>query len=301
MKSLVTGATGMVGRRLLEILDEPVVLTRDTQRCRSLLGLDNASVFYWDPAAGPPPPESLHGVKAIYHLAGEPVAEGRWTTAKRNRIRDSRVIGTRHLVQGIARADAKPDVLVSASAIGIYGDRGDEVLDESSAPGTDFLAEVCERWEAEAQAAEEFGVRVVNPRIGIVLGRHGGALAKMLLPFKLGMGGRLGNGRQYMSWIHVDDLAALLRFAAQNSPLSGPICAVAPKPVTNAEFTRELAGALHRPAFFPVPGIALKLIVGQFAEVLLGSQRIVPTGAQRVGYSYQFAKLPDALRDLLDQ
>ena len=297
MNVLMTGSNGLIGSALMPFLGGGGHQVRRLLRTES----HESDTTSWDPANGTFARGAFEGIDAVVHLAGEGIASGRWTEGRKTSIRDSRVVGTRNLCEALADLDTPPSVLVAASAIGFYGDRGDEVLDESSAPGTDFLAEVCERWEAEAQAAEEFGVRVVNPRIGIVLGRHGGALAKMLLPFKLGMGGRLGNGRQYMSWIHVDDLAALLRFAAQNSPLSGPICAVAPKPVTNAEFTRELAGALHRPAFFPVPGIALKLIVGQFAEVLLGSQRIVPTGAQRVGYSYQFAKLPDALRDLLDQ
>ena len=235
----------------------------------------------------------------MFHLAGESVGEGRWTAAKKQRIRDSRVIGTRRLVEGLAALEQKPRVLVVASAIGYYGSRGDETLDESSAPGDDFLAQVCRDWEAEARAAEKLGIRVVNTRFGIVLG-NGGALKKMLLPFKLGAGGRLGNGRQWMSWVHVDDVVGILLAAAIDEQYRGPVNTVAPTPVTNREFTRVLASVLHRPAIFPVPAFGLRLVVGEFAEVLLGSQRVLPKAAQRAGYAFHYPELAEALRAAVD-
>jgi uncharacterized protein (TIGR01777 family) len=229
------------------------------------------------------------------------VAEGRWTASKKQRIHDSRTIGTANLVCALRQATERPRVLVCASAIGYYGYRGDELLDESSAPGDDFLARVCRDWEAAANEARGLGIRVVNLRIGIVLGRGGGALAKMLVPFKLGLGGRLGNGRQWMSWIHVDDVIGLSLHAAQRDEISGPINAVSPAAVTNRDFTRALATALHRPAVFPVPGAALKVAVGAFAEVLLGSQRVVPQVALRSGYQFRYTELGAALEAILRQ
>jgi hypothetical protein len=207
MKAMVTGATGFVGPRLLRLLDSPVVLSRNADRARTALGSLAGPIYRWDPLQGPPPAQAFEGVDVVLHLAGESVAEGRWTAAQKARIRDSRVIGTRHLVQGIAQAAAKPKTLVSASAVGYYGDRGEEELTETAAPAHDFLADVCVEWEREALAAQQHGVRVVTARTGIVLGAGGGALAKMLTPFKLGAGGPLGNGRQWMPWIHVADLA----------------------------------------------------------------------------------------------
>ena len=225
---------------------------------------------------------------------GRARGEGRWTTEKKQLIADSRVIGTRHLVQAIAGLDQRPRVLVAASAIGYYGSRGDELLDESSAPGSDFLADVCRQWEAAALDAQQHGVRVVCARFGIVLGQ-GGALAKMLLPFKLGAGGRLGNGHQWMSWIHVDDVVDIMLHATTHDQLQGPVNTVSPTPVTNREFTRALAQVVHRPAIFPVPALALRLAVGGFAEVLLGSQRVVPRAAERAGYAFHYTSLVDAL------
>jgi len=231
----------------------------------------------------------------VVHLAGEPVAQ-RWTAAARERIRNSRVLGTRSLVSALRHQP--PAVLVSASAIGYYGSRGDEVLTEASPPGPDFLGQVSVGWEQEARVAEKFGVRVVTPRIGVVLGRGGGALAPMALPFRLGVGGRLGTGKQWMSWIHLDDLVSLIEFAATNAALSGPVNAVAPNPVTNAAFTRELAAALHRPAIFPVPALALKLLLGEMSQMLLGSQRVIPEAALRAGFQFRFAEAGQALRQI---
>ena len=233
------------------------------------------------------------------HLAGESVAEGRWTTAQKARIRDSRVIGTRNLVQGIGQATHKPRVLVSASAVGYYGDRGDEELTESAPPADDFLAQVCIEWEREALAAEAMGVRVALARTGIVLGAGGGSLAKMLTPFKLGAGGPLGSGRQWMPWIHVADLARLYLHAADTASITGPMNAVAPNPVHNSEFTKLLARQLHRPAFMPAPYLGLRLVFGEFAQVLFASQRVIPKVALDTGFVFQYPELAGALREIL--
>jgi hypothetical protein len=246
---------------------------------------------------GPPPEESLAGADAVVHLAGEPVAQ-RWTDSVKRGIRESRVTGTRNLVARLATLRSKPKVLVCASAIGYYGSRGDEVLKESSPAGTGFLAETCTAWEQEAVAAESLGVRVVRVRIGIVLDGRGGALQKMLPPFRMGVGGKLGDGKQWMSWIHVADLAAMFQMAVEG-PVTGVLNGVAPNPVVNAEFTRELAKAVHRPAIFPVPAVAIKLLFGEMAEVLLASQRVVPEAAQRAGFAFRFPELGAALREVL--
>lgn len=297
MRILVTGATGFVGKRLLTQLQQPVVLSRDVERARQ--ACPGATVHRWDPLSGPPPAEAFDGVDAVIHLAGDPVAEGRWNDAKRRRIRESRTIGTSNLVAGICAAARPPRVLVSASAVGFYGGRGDEVLDERAQPGNDFLAEVCVAWEQAARQAESFGVRVVTPRIGIVLGPGGGALAKMLLPFKLGLGGRLGDGRQWMPWIHVDDLVQLFLHVAEHEEVRGPINGVAPNPATNRDFTATLASVLHRPAVFPVPAFGLRLAVGEFADILLASQRVVPRVAEQSGFTFRYPQLKPALAAIL--
>lgn len=298
MRALITGATGFIGRRLLQQIHEPVVLSRDPQRAKAQFA--GAEAYAWDPLSGPPPADAFHGIEAVFHLAGEPVADGRWTAAKKQRIMESRKIGTANLVKTLEQLSERPRVLVSASAVGYYGDRGDEMLDERAPPGSDFLARVCLEWEQAAQHAASLGVRVVNPRIGIVLGAGGGALGKMLLPFKLGLGGRLASGKQWMPWIHLDDLIGVFLHAASRSELSGPVNAVAPNPATNGEFTRTLAAALHRPAFLPAPGPLLKLAVGEFAEVLLASQRVVPRVAEQTGYRFQYPELAGALRAILE-
>ena len=228
MKALITGATGFIGGKFVSRLTRPVVLSRSPEKAKSTLG--DVEAFAWEPLAGPPPAEAFEGVDVVFHLAGEPVAEGRWNAIKKQRIRDSRVIGTRNLVERLANLAHPPRVLVSASAVGIYGSRGDEVLTETSAPADGFLADVCRDWEREAQAAEQYGIRVVNPRIGIVLGEGGGALAKMLPLFKLGLGGRLGDGSQWMPWVHVNDVVGLFFFAAESQSLHGPPNATSPNP-----------------------------------------------------------------------
>lgn len=240
----------------------------------------------------------LEGCGAVIHLAGEPVAQ-RWTAAARKRIIDSRVEGTRRVVSALEKLQKRPAVLISASAVGYYGSRGDTVQGETSPPGNDFLAEVTVAWEREAREAGKFGVRVVNPRIGVVLGRNGGALKRMLLPFKLGVGGRLGTGEQWISWIHIQDLCSLILFALDRTEVQGPVNAVSPKPVTNTSFTRALAGALHRPAIFPVPVIALKLLFGEMSQVLLEGQRVTPEAALRAGFTFRFPEIAAALQEIL--
>ncbi len=297
MRAIVTGGTGLLGRELLTRLPDAAVLTRDPARATVTLG--GREALGWDPAAGPPAVDALAGAEVVFHLAGEPVANGRWTADRKLRIRESRVTGTRNLVAGLAAMKERPRVLVSASAVGYYGDRGDEVLDESSGPGGDFLAEVCGAWEREARAAEALGVRVVTVRIGLALAPGGGALSRMLTPFQLGAGGRLGNGRQWMSWAHIDDVVGILHHASQRDDLRGPVNAVSPRPVTNAEFTRALARAVHRPAFLPVPETALRLALGSMSEMVLGSQRVLPRVAERGGYSFRYPGLADALAAIL--
>ena len=296
MRALVTGATGFIGQRLLASLERPVILSRRPEVAKRTVG--NAEVFAWEPESGPPPIASLDGVDIVFNFAGESVAGGRWTAQRKERIRSSRIVGTRNLVDGIESQKKRPRVLVSASAVGYYGSRGDEVLQESAAPGSDFLAEVCQAWEAEAQRAAQFGVRVVTPRIGLVLGRGGGALARILIPFRLGLGGRLGSGRHWMPWIHLDDLVGIFLHAAK-SGISGPMNAVGPSPVTNREFTRALAAALHRPAVFPIPAFALRVMFGELASVLLASQRVVPHVAVSAGYRFRYTSLDDVLGEIL--
>jgi uncharacterized protein (TIGR01777 family) len=234
-------------------------------------------------------------VEAVFHLAGEPVAEGRWTAAKKQRIRDSRVLGTRQLVASIGDILPRPRVLICASAIGYYGDRGDQLLEETSAAGRGFLPDVCREWEAEALEAEKFGVRVVLARFGMVLAARGGALDRMRTPFRLGLGGKLGSGQQWMSWVHLDDAVGLLLHAAARKELRGPVNVVSPNPVTNQEFTRQLGRALARPAVLPVPRLALSLAFGELSEVLLESQRVLPRVALESGYSFAFPELGPAL------
>jgi uncharacterized protein (TIGR01777 family) len=283
LKIAVTGASGFVGRRLAEVA---------RSRGHDAIALGRTSGDRpWDPMTQPAP---LEGVDAVIHLAGEPVAEGRWTKAKMARIRESRVTGTRNLVQGLARAGVR--TLVSASATGYYGDRADEVLTEDSGPGAGFLADLCRDWEAEAQKAP---ARTALVRIGIVLGPGGGALAKMLTPFKLGLGGRLGSGRQWMSWIHLDDLVALLLQAAEGESVSGPLLGTSPGPVTNLEFTRTLGRVLGRWTVFPLPRGPMRLLLGRVAEVLCSSQRCLPQRTLATGFRFRHESLEPALRAIL--
>jgi uncharacterized protein (TIGR01777 family) len=284
MNITVTGATGFIGRYLVKSL------AGDGHSVRAL------SRAAWNIFAGEPPAESLRGADAVVHLAGAPVAQ-RWTRRAREEIRNGRVKGTHHLVTALSTLPQRPEVLVCASAIGIYGERGDEVLTEASPVASGFLADVCRDWEREAELAESLGMRVVKLRIGIALGRKGGALEKMLPPFRAFVGGKLGPGSQWMSWIHIADIVGLIRYALDH-PVSGVVNATAPNPVRNSEFARELGSALHRPAIFPVPAVALRALLGQMADVLLASQRVLPKAAETAGYRFTFPELGPALRDL---
>lgn len=299
MRILVTGATGLIGRELCKSLKSDghtvIGLSRNPGGAS---GLAVNEMLKWEPQAGPPPAQALEGTDAVVHLAGEPVAEKRWNDEQKKRIRDSRVISTRNLVEGMRAAAKKPAVLVNASAVGFYGDRGDEVLDENSAPGKGFLTDVCIEWEREADRAQEF-MRVVKVRTGVVLSAKGGALKKMLPPFKLGVAGPLGSGRQWFPWIHIDDIVGIYRHAITTPATSGALNGAAPGIVTNAEFTKQMGKVLHRPAFLPVPEFGLNLLFGEMATVLLASQRVVPKAALASGYVFKYPELTPALENLL--
>jgi uncharacterized protein len=297
MNLTVTGASGFLGTRLLDRLLRDGHSLHILGRKRKQ-GLPAAVKFSsWDAIHAEAPLESLAGADAVIHLAGEPVAQ-RWNADVKRRIRESRSTGTRHLVRAIGKLSRRPRVLISASASGYYGDRGEEVLTESSPAGHDFLAEICKEWEREARTAEIFGVRVAIVRIGLVLGKDGGALKQMLTPFRLGVGGRLGSGRQWMPWIHIDDLIEMFVFALDRT-VSGPLNGAAPQPVRNAQFTAALARTIHRPAIFPVPRFALKLMFGEMAEIVFASQRMFPKVAEAAGFQFKFVALEAALADLL--
>ncbi|MEW6125561.1 MAG: TIGR01777 family oxidoreductase [Acidobacteriota bacterium] len=300
MKVLMTGVTGLIGKALCERLKSEghiiVGLSRSPQKVK---GLAVDEMHAWDTLSCPPPDAALDGIDAVIHLAGEPIAEGRWTDAKKKRIRDSRLVSTRNLVEGMRAASSKPSVFLCSSAVGIYGDRGDEELDERAQAGSGFLEDLCKAWEAEAGRARELGIRVVEVRTGVVLATESGALAKMLPAFKMGVAGRLGNGRQWFPWIHLDDIVGLYIFALNTPTLNEPINGVAPESVTNAEFTKQLGKALHRPAFIPVPALGLKLLFGEMAAVLVASQRAIPKTALAAGYKFKYASLAPALQNLV--
>jgi len=257
------------------------------------------SLVYWNPAAGDIDAPKLEGFDAVVHLAGEPIT-GRWNATKRTAIRESRVKGTRLLCETLARLAKRPRVLVAASASGYYGDRGDEVLREESGAGSSFLSQVCQEWEAATKAAAGGGLRVVNLRFGFILSRAGGGLAKMLPAFMMGAGGKIGSGKQYMSWIGIDDLLQIILFATTAETLNGPVNAVAPNPVTNLVFTKTLGRVLGRPAIFPMPAFAIRLAFGEMGkELLLASTRIEPARLLSAGYQFRFPELEGALRHLL--
>lgn len=292
----ITGASGLVGARVLEALardgKEPVAFSRSPA---SMLGRLPRGV---SARAWPPRPDDV-ALDGLVHLVGEPVS-GRWTAAKKRAIESSRVDGTRLLVDAIAAlpAERRPRTLVSASAMGYYGDRGDEVLGETAGPGTDFLARVCVGWEREAMRAEALGVRVVTLRIGLVMSRGGGALERMLPLFRMGLGGTMGPGTQWWSWIHLDDLVGLARLALERDDVRGPLNATAPEPARQRDFAATLARVLHRPAFLPTPTLALRAALGEFAAELLASRRVVPSAAVSAGYAFQFPELEACLRDV---
>jgi hypothetical protein len=298
MRVTLTGATGFIGNRLLKRLlaeGHSVHLLVRSARTGLPPGVERS---IWNTLEGDPPAASLAQADAVIHLAGEPVAQ-RWTPDAKRRIRDSRVEGTRRLVGVLAGLERRPAAMVCASAIGYYGIRGEEALDETSAPGSGFLPEVCIEWEKAADAAAALGLRVVKLRTGVALGPEGGALARMLPPFRLGAGGRLGSGKQWMSWIHVDDLVSLFLFALEGAGVRGPLNATAPNPVRNSDFTEKLAAVLRRPALVPVPAFAIRLLFGEMSEVVLGSQRVLPRAGEAAGFRFRYPEVLPALRQLL--
>lgn len=297
MKILVTGSTGLVGSALLPSLSRGHDCVRLVRSQPS-----GPAEIRWDPADGAIDPDSLNAFDGIVHLAGENIAKGRWTAEKKGRIRRSRVEGTRLLAEAVAKAASPPRVMVCASAVGYYGDRGDELLTEESPPGKGFLGDVCQEWEKAAKPAEARDVRVVKLRIGVVLSPKGGALARMLPPFRMGVGGKIGSGDQYMSWVHIDDLVGILTHALEADTLRGPVNATSPNPVTNGEFTKALGNALSRPTFLPLPAFAAQLAFGEMArELLLASQRVVPAKLLGHGFVFRFPEIKGALRDVLSR
>ena len=295
---LVTGASGFVGKTLCSSAAENghgvVALSRTPDTTSALLH-HVKRVEAWRPDTQLIPSSALSDIGAVVHLAGETIGE-RWNPDKKQRIRESRVNSTIRLVESLSKVETKPEVLVCASAIGFYGDSGDEEFTEDSPPGNDFLAEVCQDWELEAQKAEALGIRVVRVRLGHVFGKDGGLLGKMLPPFYMGLGGRLGSGTQWMSWIHIDDVARIILYAIKNQNINGALNATAPLPVRNIEFTKTLGRVIRRPTLFPVPTFALKLRYGEFTDFMLMSQRVLPEKTLSMGYEFRYADLESALR-----
>ena len=295
MNVLISGATGLIGSALIPALEtgghRVIRLTRSPR--------SNEDVG-WDPAASEIDASHLEDLDAIVHLAGESIAEGRWTPQKKRRIMDSRTRGTRLLAETIADLFEPPKVLVSASAVGYYGDRGNELLREESGPGSDFLAEVCKAWEAAADPARKAGIRVVHPRFGLVLSTEGGALARTLPIFRLGGGGRIGSGRQYWSWVAIDDVVGAILHALTDNSVEGPVNVGSPNPLTNAEYTKILGQVLNRPTIFPLPAPMARLALGEVVDaLLLASQRIEPAKLKETGYEFRYLELEGVLRHLL--
>lgn len=303
MRILVSGSTGFLGTAAIAALErEGNTIARlvrpQTSRSKPADGAEQTVA--WDPVAGTFDAAAAEGADALVHLAGASIAGGRWNVSRKNLLRTSRIDATRHLMESLAKLQRPPRVIVGASAVGYYGSRGDETLTETSAPGKDFLAGLCQEWERETARGAEFGARVVILRFGIILAAHGGALAQMMTPFKLGVGGSLGKGRQWMSWVTLEEVLRLLQFALVNAALSGPVNVVGPNPVTNREFTKILAKTLHRPALFPAPPFALRLALGEMADaLLLASQRAIPAKLANAGYQFVQPDLAEALTDVL--
>lgn len=300
MRILISGVTGFIGGRLAETLHqaghEVWGLSRDPDSARKKVP-QLTDAFAWNPVAQQPAAAALAGVDVVVHLAGESVA-GRWTEKRKQRIQDSRVIGTRNLVKAF-ESPHRPAALVSSSAIGYYGERGDDELTEEARPGHDFLATVCQKWESEALRAERLGARVVVVRTGIVLAPGGGALQAMLPPFKMGVGGPMGSGKQWWSWIHRDDLVAILQRAVEDEAMTGAYNGAAPEPLRQKEFGKVLGKVLHRPAFMPTPAFALKLLLGGFSTELLSSKRVLPERLHEAGFEFRYPELEGALRAAL--
>jgi uncharacterized protein (TIGR01777 family) len=301
MKSLVTGSSGLVGTALVTALARAGHTVCRLVRPQSAGGEGAKEGFAvaWNPATGELGGAGV-GADAVVNLAGASIADGRWTTQRKALLRESRIDTTRALVGALAKMNARPGVLVSASAIGFYGDRGDDMLTEESKPGAGLLAGLAQEWEAEALKAEALGIRVVLARFGIILAREGGALPKMMLPFKFGAGGKLGSGQQWMSWVTLEDVVGILRLAIENASVRGAINVVSPQPLQNAEFTSMLAKAMHRPALFPAPAFALRLALGEMADaLLLSSQRVLPQVLEKLGYRSLQPDLSSALAAIL--
>jgi uncharacterized protein (TIGR01777 family) len=305
MRVLVSGSTGLIGEAIVRSLSrtnhEAVRLVRPATRNSSVSrdGARKNQNIDWDTVAGTLDP-ACTGADAVIHLAGASIADGRWIAKRKRVLRDSRIAATRQLVGALGELPKPPRIFIAASAIGFYGDRGDEELTESSGPGGDFLADLCCRWETETNRAASFGARVVNLRFGIVLAKKGGALPRMTLPFRLGLGGKLGSGRQWMSWVALDDVAGIALHALERDDVSGPINVVSPHPIRNSEFTATLARALRRPAIFPAPAFALRIALGEMAQaLLLSSQRVLPQRATASNYVFLYQSLPDTLRVIL--
>lgn len=301
MKVMVTGATGFVGKELIKKLNEKgheiMVLTRNPDTARFHLPV-HCGIRYWNPVSHGIPPSTLKGVDAVINLAGEGIADGRWSPERKRKLAQSRVLSVRRLIDAMNYMNNKPKVFVSASAIGFYGDRGDELLDESSSEGKGFLSEVCRGWENEIIKAKDLGIRTIAFRIGVVLGHDGGAMSKMLPPFKLGVGGRLGSGSQWMSWIHINDLVNMMVHAIENPSIDGIYNAVSPNPVRNRRFTRILGQVLKRPTIFPVPKFVLKIILGELSELLLGSQRVIAKKFSDTGFEFKYPQIQEALQEV---
>ena len=297
MKILVSGSHGLVGKALVRSLtDDGHEVVRLVRGERAF----GSAEVEWQPDQGRIDVQQLEGIHAVVHLAGESIASGRWTSDKKRTIRDSRVKGTSLLSDALAKLSQPPSVFLSASAIGYYGDRDDELLNEKSAPGKDFLSGVCVEWEAATRPATEKGIRTVCTRFGIILDANGGALAKMLPPFRMGIGGRVGDGKQWMSWIALDDVVNGLKFLIEDRSVQGPVNFVAPNPVTNAEFTKTLGRVLSRPTIFPVPAFGVRLAFGEMADaLLLSSQRVEPSVLEGRGYKFRWPTLEPALKHLL--
>ncbi len=296
----ITGATGLLGPRLVRELQgegwQVTVLTRNPERAHAALG--DVEAVKWDLMSEPAPASALEGRDGVIHLAGENVAQ-RWSAQAKQAIRESRVAGTEHLLEGLRGTVQRPAVLVSSSAIGYYGPHGPEPLDEEAPPGDDFLAEICVAWEAVAERATELGMRVVRVRTGVVLDRDGGALEKMLPPFKLGVGGPVAGGRQYIPWVHAADVIGIMAAALTDERWSGAANATAPVPVTNGEFSRALGRVLHRPSLLPVPGAALKALYGEMSQIVTTGARVVPAKPLMLGYAFRHPELEEALRSAL--
>lgn len=293
MKIVISGSTGFIGSSLVQSLKAAGHEVYSLVRTKKA---DDPKNIYWNPETGEIEAGKLEGIDIVINLAGENISSGRWTDAKKKRIRNSRIKGTRLLCETLAGLSRRPQLLINTSAIGFYGSRGEELLTEKSLSGKGFLVEVCQEWEAATTAAEKAGVRVVKPRFGIVLSKEGGVLGKMLTPFKLGLGGVLGSGEQYMSWIALDDLIAVLQFIIANKEITGPINAVAPYPVTNRAFTKTLGTVLQRPTILPVPAPIIRLLLGEMGQdLLLASTRVTPDALLKSGFTFQHPELKEAL------